>query len=97
MCLQAKPRGAWVPEQKQFRWELSDISPGASLVARVAFPPEPKQADIAQGAKVGAHLVCVTTGSCFCQCFNERFVSTTLAIFITRHIHTAMLPLPRTG
>ncbi len=43
-----------MPEQKQFRWELSDISPGASLVARVAFPPEPKQADIAQGAKVGA-------------------------------------------
>ncbi|BDA44585.1 hypothetical protein COCOBI_06-0610 [Coccomyxa sp. Obi] len=47
----AKPRGAWVPEQKQFRWELSDMSPGASLVARVAFPPAPKQADISQGAK----------------------------------------------
>ncbi len=44
-----------MPEQKQFRWELSDMSPGASLVTRVAFPPAPKEADISQGAKVGAH------------------------------------------
>lgn len=73
---QAKPRGAWVPEQKQFRWELSDMPPGASLLARVAFPPVPKQADIAQGAKVGAHLVCVPSGCCPCQCLNARYSTT---------------------
>ncbi|KAK9908229.1 hypothetical protein WJX75_004580 [Coccomyxa subellipsoidea] len=50
----AKPRGAWVQEKRQFRWELSDMSPGASLVVRVAFPPAPKQADVAQGAKAVA-------------------------------------------
>ena len=49
---QAKPRGAWVQEKRQFRWELSDLSPGASLVVRVAFLPVPKQADIGQGCQV---------------------------------------------
>jgi hypothetical protein len=55
--VQAKPRGAWVQEKRQFRWELSDMSPGASLVVRVAFPPAPKQADVAQRAKVCLHLL----------------------------------------
>ncbi|EIE21363.1 hypothetical protein COCSUDRAFT_56582 [Coccomyxa subellipsoidea C-169] len=55
----AKPRGAWVPDKKQFRWELSDMSPGASLVARVAFPPVSEHADIAQGGK-----------ACILQAFN---------------------------
>ncbi len=48
-----------MPDKKQFRWELSDMSPGASLVARVAFPPVSEHADIAQGSK-----------ACILQAFN---------------------------
>lgn len=42
---QVRPKASWVPDKRQLRWQVADLSPGACVTMQAAFPTEHAGAD----------------------------------------------------